>query len=129
MPRAPLARRFAAQPPWAWTESCQNDKRTGLAQTINHALHTPELGAQLRAAGQQVVGVGQRREQRRRQTVIIHSAAKAQDAIAVIEVGGVAVVETGEGQIASHAPKFDVVLAVEAAQLGGVSIVQHKAAE
>ena len=137
MRRAPRARRSAAQPPWAWTRSCHisqppchtnNTRSASRAAHATAACHPPELRAELRAAWQQVAGVGQRREQRRRQAVVIHNAAESQYAVAVVEVGGVAVVEAGEGEVAGHATEFDVVLAVEAPKLGGVGIVQHEAA-
>lgn len=38
-------------------------------------------------------------------------------------------VEAGECEVASHAPELDVVFALKTAKLGGVSVVQHKAAE
>ena len=83
----------------------------------------------MRTAGQQVGGVSQGREQGRGQADVVDVSTKPQNTVAVVEIGGVAVVETGECEVASHAPELDVVFALKTAKLGGISVVEHKAAE
>jgi hypothetical protein len=86
----------------------------------------PELRAELRAARQQVGGVGQRREQRCRQTVVVNVSSKAQYPITVVEIGGIAAVEAGKGKVAGNASKLHVVLALESSQLSGVGVMKDK---
>ncbi len=81
-------------------------------------MRAPELRAELGAARQQVGGVGKRGEQWGWEADVIDVSAKAENPVAVVEVGGVAVVEAGECKVASHTTKFDVIFALEAAEFG-----------